>query len=719
MDRQLQDSPMHTRRHRRNLMDSLELRLLMHGDVDVTFNFQPRESAVPRNTLPELGFAYGDRGNGYTYGWNTDNRGNARERNRTSDQRLDTLIQMQAGGSFSWNLEVPDGTYDVTIGSGDPRFIGDEHHVTAEGTMVMFGKTSSRKPALKATKTITVTDGKLTLAPGPDGKNTKIQYVRIQSAHEEPHDQAVVSVSALTSQTTEGLDTGAFRVTRAGDTADALTVNLAWSGSAGAKDIRPRPGSVTIPAGQTSIDVVFTPTDDTLDEGPETAKLTIASGTGYTIGTASASIAVIGAEPDPGPGTPTVSMTATDNSATEGGDTGTVRFTRTGGDTTQPLTVNLNWTGSAGSGDVASRPSSLTFAANATTIDFTITASDDSLDEADETAVVAFAGSSAYTVNSGAQSASVLIIDNDPTVSPSFTNITWAGTTAPPISYSEATPAVVDGKLYMLGGFNATFTPQRKVFRFDGTSWTTMNDMPVAFTHAGHAVADGKVWVAGGYISDGNTGQIFGTTMVKVYNPSNDTWSDGPSLPVARASGNLTLVGRKLYYFGGENLGRTSDTPDMWALDLDNQGAGWVSRAAMPMPRTHAAAVVVNDKIIVLGGQTGYDEGLTAHRNIMVYNSANNTWSTRPELLPEGNTHAWQSTVYHRGKILIIAGERAHNDYVNVAWSVDPDTFSVTVLNSFPESRYSAAGGILNDKFYLFGGYQGFISTTSYVGTFV
>ena len=46
----------------------------------VRVNFQTASAAVPSGYLPDAGLAFGDRGNGQSYGWNVDNTAQMRDR---------------------------------------------------------------------------------------------------------------------------------------------------------------------------------------------------------------------------------------------------------------------------------------------------------------------------------------------------------------------------------------------------------------------------------------------------------------------------------------------------------------------------------------------------------------------------------------------------------------------------------------------------------------
>lgn len=79
---------------------------------------------------------------------------------------------------------------------------------------------------------------------------------------------------------------GQFSITRTGSTATALTVNYVLSGTAtNGLDYPTLPTSIVIPVGQTSVTLPINVLDDALLEGNETVILTLAAGTGYSLGT--------------------------------------------------------------------------------------------------------------------------------------------------------------------------------------------------------------------------------------------------------------------------------------------------------------------------------------------------------------------------------------------------------------------------------------------------
>jgi serine protease len=106
---------------------------------------------------------------------------------------------------------------------------------------------------------------------------------------------SAVSITATDASAAEGgTDTGVFTITRAGSTAAALTVTLAFSGSAtNGTDYLGLNTTVTIPAGSASTTLTVTPVDDSLVDGAETAIATLQAGAGYQVGDPSSATVTI------------------------------------------------------------------------------------------------------------------------------------------------------------------------------------------------------------------------------------------------------------------------------------------------------------------------------------------------------------------------------------------------------------------------------------------
>ena len=145
-------------------------------------NFQPASSPVPAGYLVDSGQVYGNRGNGFTYGWDTSNTSFTRDRNSSlsADQRYDTLNHMQkAGGARVWEIAVPNGTYNVFLVSGDPNYYDSVFGINVEGVLTVSGTPTSSTHWFSGTKTVTVSDGRLSVSNATGGSNNKICFIEI------------------------------------------------------------------------------------------------------------------------------------------------------------------------------------------------------------------------------------------------------------------------------------------------------------------------------------------------------------------------------------------------------------------------------------------------------------------------------------------------------------------------------------------------------------
>jgi hypothetical protein len=129
---------------------------------------------------------FGDRGNGYNYGWNADNSANARDRNapNSPDQRYDTFIHMQkpSNPNSSWQIAAPNGSYTVRVLAGDPSFFDSVYKIAVEDVIVIDATPSATVKWFEGTKTVTVNDGKLTVSNAAGSSNNKIAFIEISPA---------------------------------------------------------------------------------------------------------------------------------------------------------------------------------------------------------------------------------------------------------------------------------------------------------------------------------------------------------------------------------------------------------------------------------------------------------------------------------------------------------------------------------------------------------
>ena len=173
----------------------------------------PAGYATPEGYLADTGAAYGDRGNGFTYGWvseasvadGTENGTTPLAQPANANWYKGTVADASdlqktyahfeypgagASGSRAWEMALEDGTYQVTLSVGDTAGAFDSTYaVNVEGQSFMpdwvpanpiDGSTAGGGfRSTLVTGIVTVTDGRLTI-DSIGGENTEIQYLEVE-----------------------------------------------------------------------------------------------------------------------------------------------------------------------------------------------------------------------------------------------------------------------------------------------------------------------------------------------------------------------------------------------------------------------------------------------------------------------------------------------------------------------------------------------------------
>ncbi len=158
------------------------------GAFTVKVNFQSNsqgDRSIPAGYLPDYGLPFGDRGNGFSYGWSRDISADARDRNSANtprgDQRYDTFIHFQKGTDAIWEIAIPNGRYNVLMVCGDPDNTDQTNTLNVENVIVTDPNGQGDNYD-KYNVTVTVADGRLTIKPAPGSSNAKINFVDIVQA---------------------------------------------------------------------------------------------------------------------------------------------------------------------------------------------------------------------------------------------------------------------------------------------------------------------------------------------------------------------------------------------------------------------------------------------------------------------------------------------------------------------------------------------------------
>ena len=312
------------------------------------------------------------------------------------------IVTVGTPGTFRISGTITDGALPlqhmrVTAGTRDT-------YTDSDGSYTLTGLAAGSYTVVSQLYAYTLTPtGSTTVTLGP---SATVNFTGVA--------QSVVSLSLQDADCAEGANTGAFRISRTGDTSVPLTVNfLAPTGTAtSATDYTPALGtSATIPPGAAFVDLVITAVDDTGQESFETVIVELQPSTAYVLGTATATLFIADSDTTK----PLVRMRVADRDADESGDAAQFLIERIG-PTTGALGVIVAMTGTAGNGaDYASIPATITIPAGTTSVPVNVTPIQDSAIEGIETVILTISTNTNYirAASSADYSGTVNLHDDD------------------------------------------------------------------------------------------------------------------------------------------------------------------------------------------------------------------------------------------------------------------------------------------------------------------
>ena len=128
------------------------------------------------------------------------------------------------------------------------------------------------------------------------------------------------------------------------------------------------------------------------------------------------------------------------------------------------------------------------------------------------------------------------------------------------IQRNSGAGAVIDGKLYVVGGRTVTGgnVTANEVFDPETSQWKTLAPMPNAQGGIAAAALEGRLYVFGGEFFNNSGGGVYPESWE--YNPATDTWSAIADMPVPRHGLGAVTVGNEVFVIAGATQAGGSGT---------------------------------------------------------------------------------------------------------------------------------------------------------------
>ena len=240
------------------------------------------------------------------------------------------------------------------------------------------------------------------------------------------------------------------------------------------------------------------------------------------------------------------------------------------------------------------------------------------------------------------------------------------------VQYAPA--AMLGGQVWVVGGLLGPKAATAKTEFYDPTldTWSPGPALPIALHHAMMVTYHSTLWVIGGFVAHGSDLLAAASTRVLMLNKTRTRWTEGPPLHHARAAGAAAVVGHKIVVVGG----RTGDSQQLVKPTEIFNGTSWHDAAAIPVPGNHLAAASDGTYLYAVGGHkiTETSNTTAAQR----FDPATGQWTQLPPM-PAPVSGLGAAVI--GGQLITVGGDNTISVFTTVraynlatkAWSVLPN----------------------------------------------
>ena len=187
----------------------------------------------------------------------------------------------------------------------------------------------------------------------------------------------------------------------------------------------------------------------------------------------------------------------------------------------------------------------------------------------------------------------------------------WRARAPMPTARGALAVGVIDGKIYAVGGKKdrkeqgegkqkgkMEILNTLEVYDPVSDTWQTLPPMPTPRDHLTAAVLNGRLYVIGG--RQGGIGSSM--TVNEMYDPKKQRWITKAPMPSKRSGIAAAVFGRQIYIFGGEGKKETEyitfNATESYNPDTDQ----WTTHAPMANARHGLGAAAFDGRIYVIAG---------------------------------------------------------------------------------------------------------------------
>lgn len=254
--------------------------------------------------------------------------------------------------------------------------------------------------------------------------------------------------------------------------------------------------------------------------------------------------------------------------------------------------------------------------------------------------------------------------------------------------------AAVDEKIYLVGGRSFSETRDGFVFDPETGNFRDLPTLPGVQSGLSVIAHDGLVYAIGGRDSFGNA-----IAVVRAFDTVARTWTERAPMPTARAEAAVTVLEDRIVVVGGDNGG------PLQTVELYNATTNtWSSAPLLPAARAGAMAATVQGQVWVIGGVSTGGIRQTAVTSTLGSDGAITGWNERSVGIPVSHGLAFP---VQDSRIVVIPGRTA-DALTSIPFVLATDAAAVdrrvSARSMIVPARDRRAGVLLENRFFLFGG---------------
>jgi N-acetylneuraminic acid mutarotase len=258
-----------------------------------------------------------------------------------------------------------------------------------------------------------------------------------------------------------------------------------------------------------------------------------------------------------------------------------------------------------------------------------------------------------------------------------------------PAVRSDLSAVTVDGRAYVLGGYDGEAPLDSVLASSDGTSFSEVAKLPIPARYLAVAVSAGTIYAFGGELASGAP-----SDAIRAVNPKTGSAQIVGRLPQPVSHASAVALGQRIYLLGGESNGAASDR--IWRFDPADGKV--VPAGRLPLPVAYGAAAVVGSTAYLVGGRGA--DGSALRTVVVLREHAVRAGPGEPGAASGRHAPTGGPPAPFTGRLLI--ADRGNNRLL----VVDPEK---KVLWRFPSRAHPAPPGgfyFPDDAFFTHGGTQ-------------